>query len=109
MQKLPTGLVPNEDKGDIMVFYYLMPASSLERTAEVQTDVNDLLRSNPNVRTVGSMAGIDLMTFAYKTDAGSKRKENSMQIAGQLNGIQKGFCYGSESSSHNGDEHNRRI
>jgi len=95
MQKLPTGLVPNEDKGDIMVFYYLMPASSLERTAEVQTDVNDLLRSNPNVRTVGSMAGIDLMTFAYKTDAGigfahlkdwSKRKENSMQIAGQLNG-----------------------
>ncbi|MEA1995768.1 MAG: multidrug efflux RND transporter permease subunit [Campylobacterota bacterium] len=95
IHKLPTGLVPDEDKGNIMIFDYLMPGASLSRTAKVQKDVSKILMNNPNIATVGSLAGIDMVTFAYKTDSGvgfahlkdwSKRKESSQEIVGKLMG-----------------------
>ncbi len=95
IHKLPTGLVPSEDKGVIMLFDYLMPGASLSRTVKVQKDLSKIVMSNPNVTTIATMAGLDLMTFAYKTDAGigfahlknwSKRKENSQEIVKQLMG-----------------------
>ncbi len=95
INKLPTGLVPSEDKGAIIVIDYLMPGASLSRTVKVQKDINTMLLNNPNITTVGSMAGLDLFTFAYKTDAGtgfvhlkdwSKRKESSQEIARRLIG-----------------------
>jgi len=69
-EKLPTGLVPGEDKGFIMVLTYLMPGSSLERTVEVQGQVADALLSDPKIDSVGAMSGIDLATFAFKSDSG---------------------------------------
>ena len=95
IHKLPTGLVPDEDKGNIMIFDYLMPGASLSRTAKVQKDVSKILLDNPNIISTGSMAGIDMVTFAYKTDSGisfvhlkdwSKRKESSQEIVGRLMG-----------------------
>ncbi|UFS61619.1 multidrug efflux RND transporter permease subunit [Sulfurimonas sp. HSL-3221] len=69
-QKLPTGLVPGEDKGVLMVLTYLMPGASLERTVEVQDQVADTLLADPLVESLGAMSGIDLATFAFKSDAG---------------------------------------
>jgi len=69
-EKLPTGLVPGEDKGVLMVLSYLMPGSSLERTVEVQNQVADMLLNDPLIESMGSMSGIDLATFAFKSDAG---------------------------------------
>jgi HAE1 family hydrophobic/amphiphilic exporter-1/multidrug efflux pump len=70
MQKLPTGLVPNEDKGALMILSFLMPAASLERTTEVQAAVADTVLANPNIKSIGAMSGLDLTTFAFKSDAG---------------------------------------
>ncbi|MEJ2501130.1 MAG: efflux RND transporter permease subunit, partial [Campylobacterales bacterium] len=69
-QKLPNGLVPGEDKGVLMVLTYLMPGASLERTVEVQGQVADTMMADPLVEGIGAMSGIDLATFAFKSDAG---------------------------------------
>ena len=69
-QKLPTGLVPSEDKGFIMVLTYLMPGASLDRTVKVQEEVADTMLSDPLIDSLGAMSGIDLATFAFKSDAG---------------------------------------
>ncbi|GIT97304.1 efflux RND transporter permease subunit [Sulfurovum sp. TSL1] len=70
LQKLPTSLVPGEDKGVIMVLSYLMPGASLERTTEVMHEVTDTIAKHPDTADFGGMAGIDLVTFAFKSDAG---------------------------------------
>jgi HAE1 family hydrophobic/amphiphilic exporter-1/multidrug efflux pump len=91
--RLPTGLVPEEDKGDIMLMYYLMPASSLKRTIAVQKNTENIVKSNPDIVSAGYVSGIDLITFAYKTDSGvgwvhlkdwSKRKDSSWNVIRQL-------------------------
>jgi len=68
-QKLPTSLVPGEDKGAIMLLSYLMPGASLERTVEVQKSVMETALTHPDVKHIGGMSGIDLATFAFKSDA----------------------------------------
>ena len=91
--RLPTGLVPEEDKGDIMLMYYLMPGASLKRTVAVQNSIENIVKSNPNVVTTGYVSGTDLITFAYKTDSGigfahlkdwSERKDSSWDVIKQL-------------------------
>jgi hydrophobe/amphiphile efflux-1 (HAE1) family protein len=69
-KKLPTGLVPNEDQGVLMVLTYLMPGASLDRTYNVQQNVTSTLLADPAITQVGTMSGIDLATFAFKSDAG---------------------------------------
>ena len=97
-EKLPKGLVPNEDQGVLMVLTYLMPGSSLERTVDVQSQVADTLLSDPLIPSMGAMSGIDLATFAFRPDAGiafahledwSKRTapdQSAEAIAGKLMG-----------------------
>lgn len=96
MHKLPTGLVPMEDKGAVFVFDYLMPGSSLSRTENVVSAIEDTLRSNPDTTEELSIAGLDLASFANKTDASitfarltdwSERKspdQTAMALAGKL-------------------------
>ncbi len=69
MLKTPSGLVPNEDKGVLMVLTYLMPSTSLGASSEITKEIEKQLLANPNVIGVGAITGIDLVTFAYKTDA----------------------------------------
>ncbi|MDD3463233.1 MAG: multidrug efflux RND transporter permease subunit [Sulfurospirillaceae bacterium] len=68
--KIPTGLVPNEDKGSILVINNMMPGASLNRTQKVSSDLSDFLLQHPDVEKVGGMSGLDFITQAYKTDAG---------------------------------------
>ena len=70
MKKLPSGLVPNEDQGVIMVIQNMMPGASLVRTKEVTDGVVKQLLDNPNVTKAAGFSGLDITTFAYKTDAG---------------------------------------
>ncbi len=96
MEKIPSGLVPAEDKGVLMVLTYMMPATSLGESAKITNDIENELLTNPNIISTGAITGIDLATFAYKTDAAimfamlkpwSERTEpeqNSQALAGQL-------------------------
>jgi len=68
--KTPTGLVPNEDKGSILIINNLMPGASLSRTHDVSLKVSDMVMKNPLVEKTGGLYGLDFITGAYKTDAG---------------------------------------
>jgi HAE1 family hydrophobic/amphiphilic exporter-1/multidrug efflux pump len=69
MEKTPSGLVPNEDKGILMVLTYMMPATSLGESSKITNGIENQLLANPNIASTGAITGIDLITFAYKTDA----------------------------------------
>lgn len=98
MQKTPTGLVPTEDKGVLMVLNYMMPATSLAESSKIVNGIEKDLLANPNIISTGAITGIDLITFAYKSDAAimfaklrpwSERplpNQNSQMLARQLMG-----------------------
>jgi len=98
MAKTPTGLVPAEDKGVLMVLTYMMPSTSLAESSKITDDIEKDLLANPNIVSTGAITGIDLITFAYKTDAAimfaklkpwEDRKapnQSSQALAGQLMG-----------------------
>lgn len=95
-QKIPTSLLPEEDKGIVILMSYLMPGSSLERTIEVQNQVSDIAMSNQQIEGIGSISGLDMGTFAFQTDAGlafanlkdwsfrPDETQSAMAVAGQL-------------------------
>lgn len=68
--KTPTGLVPNEDKGYVLIINNLMPGTALSHTKQANAGVGDFVLKNPLVSTVGALSGLDFITGAYKTDAG---------------------------------------
>ncbi len=68
-QKLPTGLVPMEDKGALFLIGSLPPGSSLERTEEVLAKVEEKIRKNPYVSKYVLISGFDFQGFTYATDA----------------------------------------
>ena len=69
MQATPNGLVPNEDKGSLMVFAFMMPSTSLGESTKITSEIEKQLLANPNVEASGNITGLDISTFAYKTDA----------------------------------------
>jgi len=95
---LPTGLVPTEDKGVLMIFKYNMPGTSLSNTDKTTLDVEKKLLQDPRISEDAGVSGLDLMTMAFKPDASfmfakltpwDERKspnDSSMAIAGQLMG-----------------------
>ncbi len=68
-EKLKKGLVPYEDEGALYILTNLMPGSSLERTKEVVNKLEDNLFATNLVSCEVSFAGLDLTSFAYKSDA----------------------------------------
>ena len=66
----PTSLVPAEDKGTILVLGYLPPASALHRTSALMDNVYATLSQDPNIDQVITFAGLDLLSFSMKSDAG---------------------------------------
>ncbi|MFT7860634.1 MAG: multidrug efflux RND transporter permease subunit [Sulfurimonas sp.] len=69
MLRLPTGLVPNEDQGTIMVIQNMMPGTSLQRTKAVTDEVSNTLLADPQITKAAGLSGLDITTFAYKTDS----------------------------------------
>ncbi len=69
-KRIPTSLVPQEDQGYLFAFNFLPPASSLSRTSEMRDKMQDALLKDPDVDTVTSFAGFDMMTFSEKTNSG---------------------------------------
>jgi HAE1 family hydrophobic/amphiphilic exporter-1/multidrug efflux pump len=105
MAKTPSGLVPTEDKGLLIVISYMMPSTSLAESTKIMDGVEQHLLENPNVASTATITGIDISTFAYKTDAAliftrlkpwDERlapEQNSKALAGQL---MKEFMHGKD-------------
>ncbi|WP_331775309.1 efflux RND transporter permease subunit [Sulfurospirillum sp. 1612] len=98
MEKLPTGLVPNEDQGLLLIIEKMMPATSLASSSKIAANIENQILKNPNIEGIGSITGLDITTFAFTTDAGiifaklkpwDQRKlpsQNSQALAGAMFG-----------------------
>ena len=52
-----------------MVLTYMMPSTSFGESLKITDEIQKDLLANPNVKSVGAITGLDIATFAYKTDA----------------------------------------
>ncbi|MCK9545644.1 MAG: multidrug efflux RND transporter permease subunit [Sulfurospirillaceae bacterium] len=98
-KKVPTGLVPMEDKGSLMVITSLPPAAALERTEAVRNTMTKMALSVDKVERATAIAGFDIVTGTPKTSSGfsfinledwSERKnknESTFAISNKLNAM----------------------
>ena len=92
-RKLPTGFLPEEDQGYVMVMVSTPEASSLQVTRKAMTDADAVIRSLPEVASTSFAAGFNMMAGIASTSSGiifvklvdySDRKLSAMQIAQKL-------------------------
>ncbi|MCS7149530.1 MAG: multidrug efflux RND transporter permease subunit [Caldimicrobium sp.] len=68
-KRLPTGLVPAEDKSALLWFASLPPGSSLKRTEETLNKVEDILMRTPEIERYVAISGLDFQGLVLRTDA----------------------------------------
>src|SRR4051812_49017201 len=69
-ERVPGGLVPQEDQGYVFLVTQLPPAASLDRTLAVTAQVTQGALENPAVENVVTLAGFDFLSGAQKTNSG---------------------------------------
>jgi multidrug efflux pump len=95
-RSVPTGFVPDEDKGAVFMQVVLPDAASQERTAAVLEQVVQITKSVPGVESVVSVSGFDLISgtaasngalVIVKLDPWSERQSDELHasaIVGRL-------------------------
>lgn len=98
IKRLPTALVPLEDKSAVLFFTYLPPGASLQRTQDVVHGIEGIFSKTPEVQEWVAVSGLDLQSFAFRTDAGvgwvrlkewserKKKEQSSMSLVGRFTG-----------------------
>lgn len=93
---LPTGFLPEEDQGYLMVMVETPDATSLEGTRRAMAHVEEVVSSLPEVQAASYAAGFNLMAGVASTDSGvlfvsltdfKDRKLSAMELADHLNGM----------------------
>ena len=88
---VPTGLVPNEDQGNVLMAYSMPPASSLPRTVKFTDKVAEMIQADPNVTDVLTINGFNMLSATQNTYSGisfiilkdwAERKEPSQSSEG---------------------------
>jgi multidrug efflux pump len=69
-QRVPGGLVPQEDQGYVFLVTALPPAASLDRTRAITAEVNRGAQQNPAVSAIVTLAGYDFLSGAQRTNSG---------------------------------------
>jgi HAE1 family hydrophobic/amphiphilic exporter-1 len=70
VKQIPTGFVPEEDQGYVLIQTTLPDASSLERTDRVMRKVEAILEKNEAVEGFNTISGFSLITGAYSSNMG---------------------------------------
>lgn len=105
-KKVPSALVPSEDKGALMVITSLPPSSNMLKTKEEVKAISNMILSNPNVKFTTGFAGYDMIAGALRENSAisfiklkdwSERKTPDSQ-AGALTGPFNGMLWGSKES-----------
>ena len=102
-ESTPTGFIPSQDMGYLLVNVQLPDSASLERTQEIMNDIEQLARTLPGVRFTQSMTGQSLLLSAFGSNFGSmfiildefgKRKSHDLygeairaRLQGKLNSL----------------------
>ena len=67
----PTGFIPTEDEGRLYVTYELPEATSTARSIEMLKNIQSKVISIPEVKTVGGLAGLNIISFSNKSNVGT--------------------------------------
>ncbi len=70
-QKLPVGFIPSQDKGYFLASVQLPDSSSVERTLDVMTKIEEIARESGGVKNVNAVAGNSFVLSAYGSNFGS--------------------------------------
>jgi len=70
-EKAPTGFVPSEDKGLMIVNIQLPDASSLQRTELTVKKVEAMVSSQPEVESVAAIVGFSVLSGGAQSNAGT--------------------------------------
>jgi hydrophobic/amphiphilic exporter-1 (mainly G- bacteria), HAE1 family len=70
LNRVPTGLIPQLDRGYFIVALQLPPGASLERTDAAVKRASDIIQSRPGVQNSISFVGLDGATFTNAPNAG---------------------------------------
>ena len=67
----PSGFIPSEDEGRLYVTYEMPEGTSTARSKAMLLDVMKRVMDVPGVKTVGGLAGLNIITFSNKSNAGT--------------------------------------
>ena len=67
-RRTPTAFLPTEDKGYMALAVQLPDGASLQRTEEVVTEVEGILRKQPGVAHFVSLVGFSILGFSSQTN-----------------------------------------
>ena len=70
-ETLPSGFIPSEDQGMIYAIIQTPPGSTLERTNDLSSKLQDLIREVDGVQSVSSIAGYEVLTEGRGSNAGT--------------------------------------
>jgi HAE1 family hydrophobic/amphiphilic exporter-1 len=70
VQRIPSGFVPEEDQGYLLVSALLPDAASLERTDAVMRRVEGILEEHEAIEGFNTISGFSLLTGAYSSNMG---------------------------------------
>lgn len=95
-KKIPTGFIPEEDQGFLMVVVNLPEAASLDRTTASVEEVMAIINGIEGVESSSAAAGFNLLSGTNITSSGvlfvelkpfKERTKSSFEIADMINGI----------------------
>ena len=68
---VPSGFIPNEDQGLFYAIILTPPGSTLERTDEIATQLQEIASSMEDIKSVSSMAGYEILSEGTGSNSGS--------------------------------------
>ncbi len=97
----PTSFIPTEDEGRLYITYELPEASSTSRSLEILHRIMDTVSSIPGVGHYAALGGLNIVTFASKSNSGTifcqlkpwaERESKSMQMQSIIAEMQRRFA-----------------
>ncbi|MGC4103936.1 efflux RND transporter permease subunit [Ferruginibacter sp.] len=94
----PSGFIPSEDEGRLYITYEMPEAASTTRSKNMLLEILKRVQQVPGVRTVGGLAGLNIITFSNKSNVGTlfvmlkkwdERTSKEMQLQNIIAEIQK--------------------
>lgn len=67
----PSGFIPTEDEGRLLVTYEMPEGASTARSVELLKMLGDRIRKIPEVRVAGGLAGLNAISFSNKSSSGT--------------------------------------
>jgi hydrophobic/amphiphilic exporter-1 (mainly G- bacteria), HAE1 family len=96
----PTGFIPTEDEGRLYITFELPEAASTSRSVDDLKKMMSILKETPGVAHFAAISGLNIVTFAAKSNSGTifaqlkpwdERTSNALQLKSIIANLQREF------------------